>query len=238
MHLLPVKELNSRLQDQKKSEIDAGIFLARKVDALREEVQELQKERDLFIGGSQKALRDAIRPLEERKDVLGKEIRDLELQRLELKKPLDEEWIKVSKYSEDNRSIGIALQEKSDLLNDLEKNLEITQKTIEDRVENLSYLQGEIKKSLEESENKEKQAEIILKNVLAKELEINTSLEERNKIIISKETDITYREIDIENNLKIIKKKESEQEKEQKHIESQRRALTAAFAELKKKQHG
>ena len=49
MKLLPKKEIESKVNDQKKSEIDAGLFLARKIDALREQVAEAQKEHDETI---------------------------------------------------------------------------------------------------------------------------------------------------------------------------------------------
>ena len=44
MKLLQTKEINEKVNAEKKSLIDSGVFIARKVDALREEMLTLQKD--------------------------------------------------------------------------------------------------------------------------------------------------------------------------------------------------
>ena len=48
MKLLAPKELNNKLQEQKASEISQGMFLAKKVDALRENLASLEKQQAEF----------------------------------------------------------------------------------------------------------------------------------------------------------------------------------------------
>src|ERR1035437_10291040 len=92
MKLLSKKVINDRVQTERKNAIDAGTFLAKKIDALREEVLTLQKTRDEFIAGSQQVINDSLSSLQQKQDSLSKEIKELEVRRKELLKPLDDEW--------------------------------------------------------------------------------------------------------------------------------------------------
>jgi len=92
MKLLPKKEIESKVNDQKKSEIDAGLFLARKIDALREQVAEAQKEHDETIATLNKEFQLFVTEMTSKKGKLENEIRDLKEIREVLQKPLDEAW--------------------------------------------------------------------------------------------------------------------------------------------------
>ena len=78
MKLLPKSKINEQFNEEKRQNIIAGVFLAKKIDALREEVLTLQKTRDEFIAGSQQVINDSLSGLQQKQDSLSKEIKELE----------------------------------------------------------------------------------------------------------------------------------------------------------------
>ncbi len=68
------------LQQQRKQQIDEGIALAKKIDAMREELLSLQKQRNNFIEGTKVALELETNQLYEKKISLQKEVNLLEEQ--------------------------------------------------------------------------------------------------------------------------------------------------------------
>lgn len=238
MNLLPPKKLNEKIQDQKGEQVKAGLFLAKKIDSVREELLTLEKERDEFIAGSKKVITEGLRNLHQEKDSIVKEINDRRLELIELRKPLDGEWKKVTELDKQNKEKETLLDRKSENLFSQEKEINENQIAIDKRLENVSYLEKEIEKSLIDSVNKTNTAKKILSDAQVHKKETGIDIDLRIKELAVKENTIAYREIDVENKFKIIVSKEELIEKEKKHIEAQRRALTAAFAELEKKKNG
>lgn len=95
MRLLPPKQLNDKINQQKKNEIDAGLFIAKKIDLLREQLADEQKKTD--EGRMEMKLRftEFASGLSIKKESLENEVKKLEKTREELLKPLDEERDKV-----------------------------------------------------------------------------------------------------------------------------------------------
>lgn len=84
MKLLPRSQINERVNLERKNAIDSGVFIAKKIDALREEMLTLQKERDEFISGSQKVINESLVELQQKKDSLLKEVSELEIRKSKL----------------------------------------------------------------------------------------------------------------------------------------------------------
>ena len=228
MKLLSKKVINDRVQTERKNAIDAGVFLAKKVDALREEVLTLQKTRDDFITGSQQVINDSLSSLQQKQDSLSKEITELEVKRKELLKPLDEEWAKlntekvlVNKGLTDNFILKGQLDDK-------EKELEKNKQEIASILTKTLYQDEESKKARDES--------ISLKDLAQKEYEIakentisNSALEEQKLKELQGKIS-TY-----ENGISINERKEKDLEirevallTERKHLESQQRTFLIA----------
>jgi hypothetical protein len=92
MKLLEKKQINATVQIERKNQIDSGIFLASKVDKLREDLLNLEKQRSDFIKGSKEQLQMAIGDLQKQKDNLEFEIKEATKRLAKLREPLDEEW--------------------------------------------------------------------------------------------------------------------------------------------------
>jgi len=228
MKLLKKTEINDKVQTERKNAIDAGVFLAKKVDALREEVLTLQKTRDEFIAGSQQVINDSLSSLQQKQDSLSKEIKELEAKRKELLKPLDEEWEKlniakvvVNKCLNDNFILKTELDEK-------EIEIKKTENEISSILANARYKEEEADKARNET--------ISLTDLAQKEYEIAKD----NREAFDRESERKLSELQskietYENGISVNEMKEKELEtrevallSERKHLESQQRTFLLA----------
>lgn len=97
MKLLEKSKINEDLNRERKNVVDSGIFLAKKIDTLRQDVLSLEKQRDDFIKGSQRKLEEALKELSDKKTYFETEIDIQEKKLAKLREPLDEEWSKLEK---------------------------------------------------------------------------------------------------------------------------------------------
>lgn len=233
MKLLSPKELNSKVNAEKKATIDSGVFIARKIDALREEMLELQKNRDLFISGSQQVINDSLVGLQQKKDSLFKEIQELEERRKELLKPLDEAWEKlnkekvlVTKELNDNYVLREQLKDES-------QNIEKEKKEITEIASRTRYNEEQTEKKLSSARSLEEMAQRKYE-IAEEEYIIQTST--YNKAM----AEVNQRREEYENGIyfynqkeKDLKERESKLSKEQAHFESQKRAFKIAKEVIK-----
>ena len=228
MKLLPKIKINERVNEEKRQNILAGVFLAKKVDALREELLTLQKDRDLFITGSQQVINDSLSSLQQKQDSLSKEIKELEVKRKELLKPLDDKWAEVNELQEE------FLRERKENAFD-RKELNEREKIIETR-------ENEITKIAEQIRYKESEAEkarndiLVLKELAQKEYEIaETARKSFEKDSETKLSELQQKITTYENGISVNELKEKDLEirevallSERKHLESQQRTFLLA----------
>lgn len=112
MNLRPIKKLNEDIQLQKAEEAKAGLFLAKKVDALREQVADEQLAHDTAIADMATKYQIALGEFTSKKSALDTEISYLEAKRAALQAPLDAEWNKVNEITKNNAEKSILLEEK------------------------------------------------------------------------------------------------------------------------------
>lgn len=114
MKLLAKREISIDLGRQKKIQIDEGINLARKVDALREQLQtetgNLRRFREEAITGVQKEIDSYVH----QKDILKDAVKDLREKRLQLLIPLDVEWARLERRKEQFSKIELIQEQKDD----------------------------------------------------------------------------------------------------------------------------
>ena len=228
MKLLQKKQINEQVQTERKNAIDAGVFLAKKIDALREEVLTLQKTRDEFIAGSQQVINDSLSSLQQKQDSLSKEIKELEVKRKELLKPLDDEWAKlkservlVNKELNDNFILKTELDEDK-------KQIENTKSTIARIAEQTRYKESEAEKARNDI--------LYLKELAQKEYEMaETNRQTSHKEIERKLSELQQKITTYENGISLNETKEKDLEKrevallsERKHLESQQRTFLLA----------
>lgn len=235
MRLLPAKELNNKIQEQKLSETKAGLFLARKIDALREELQEEQVKHDISIEGMKREYQMFMSEQTSKRGELIKQINELEVKRAELLKPLDEEWNRVNEISEKNKEKSVHLNKIENELSEREKIIERREKDTEISETNSKNTLSEAEKIKEKAQKDYQKSQDILIEAKENEAKIKKSIEIRTKEIEKREATIAYRELDAENRLKNALKKEEANRKETLRIESKQRQLKNAFKELERK---
>ena len=228
MKLLSKKVINDRVQTERKNAIDAGVFLAKKIDALREEVLTLQKTRDEFIAGSQQVINDSLSSLQQKQDSLSKEIKELEVKRKELLKPLDDKWAEVNELQEEflRERKENAFDRKE--LNDREKIIETRENEITKIAEQIRYKESEAEKARNDI--------LVLKELAQKEYEIaETARKSFEKDSETKLSELQQKITTYENGISVNELKEKDLEKrevallsEQKHLESQQRTFLLA----------
>ena len=233
MKLLKKTEINERVNTERKNSIDAGVFLAKKIDALREEVLTLQKTRDEFIAGSQQVINDSLSSLQQKQDSLSKEIKELEVKRKELLKPLDDEWAKLTKEKVlVNKELNDNFILKTEL-NEKEKAVKTTENEISKLAEQTIFNASETEKSKANAFSLEEMAQRKYEMAETERVEQNEAYERKSKELQGKIE--TY-----ENGISVNELKEKDLQtrevallSETKHLESQQRTLKVAYEEIK-----
>lgn len=233
MKLLDKRTIDAGLANERKSEIDRGLALARRVDTLREkqvtEEENLKKYRTTAFMQVQYEIGQLI----ETKENLEKQCSDARELRTELLKPLDEEWMKIDLAK---NQIDAGFKDLKDRLSDVEKK----QTKISLHKDKIS----EILKKTSQHEKETNQARLdtaLLKEMAQKEYESakgehdgQTDAYER-KIQEIQELQKSY-EVGIQTNEikeRILNQKESELIKREKELERQNRLLEITRQVLK-----
>jgi len=234
MKLLDPRTIQSNLNNQRKTDIDQGLTLARKVDVLREtlsvEEAKLTTFREVTIKEVQRQIDEKIRE----RDILAQEIKEAEKQRTELLKPLDEAWalvIEDRKKLEDEKTETYVLNQQLEK-SLIEVNKSLSEIEIEEKRQEEAKLQ--IKKQAEQSSDilieaqdrftkaldEEKRVEILVRNKTRK-------LDEREAVLQATVNDIARKEKDLKAEYKFISE-------EKIRIADQRATLERAMARIKK----
>ena len=171
MRLMPPKEVNNLLNTERKNQIDSGVFIAKRIDFLREDLANITKERLDFIAGSQEAMNIALKDLHDKTDRLKKEVSDLEAQKAELQKPLDAQWEKVNALFKENTDEKEVLRLKKEELD--QRETQITKDT-----EEISKITAKVRRQDEESVKANENARAI-QEVIARKAEV---VEEEHRI--------------------------------------------------------
>jgi len=212
MKLLSKKKVNSVVEEQKANLINEGVILAKKVDALRIKLADLEKQHNLFLLGMETELKEKTDKLFQEIQTKERELIVLEEKRKELVKPLDLEWetLKTAKDSllEVKAELGVIsseLEGKAERTVEREKKSKEILNNIKVRERELSkvYLEAEedleiIKKTKQEIINKKdnqdrtfdlKNRELSIKEDSIKSYEFTLKQREESLNLLSKELD-------------------------------------------------
>ena len=116
MRILSKTQISTDSAFIRKQQIDEGVAVAKKVDAMRQELANFQKQRTDFVEGSKQAIEEQLAPYLQKLEYLKREIHRLEKMREELRKPLDAEWevLEIAKIGLKKKQSELA-QEAKDL---------------------------------------------------------------------------------------------------------------------------
>jgi len=233
MRLLDKKTVNTVMAGQRKSQIDEGVVIARKIDALRQDLSSLEKQRDVFLSSATTALKDKTEKLNDEIFYKEKIVKELEEERKKLLEPLDIKWDEVAE--EEDRLIAFKeeLVSKEKILYSKEVEIEEKYRELSLEEERMEDLKKQINLQVDKVQDSSIQAQNILVSALDKEVEIEAKLEAKKQKIDNKEQEVLIRERNIVLRENIIKQNEEEIIKTKLQLADQRATLERAFARLK-----
>lgn len=185
MRLLSRPEVSSQANQQRKEQVDSGIYMAGRVDKLRTTLLELESQQADFIRNNQRIIGESLAEGISRKAQMKVEILLLEVRLEELRKPLDAEWKEIEEQRSELDSM-MASEVKKCFISD-EK---------ETRLDNL------ISDAMKEregavSERKKVEEERLVSEMLLEAIKVTHS--ERERALSNARDAITTRTRDLEN---------------------------------------
>lgn len=198
MKLLPKSVINTELASQKKKQIDEGLMIAKKVDALRETLSSLEKQHRDFIGGMQIELKLQTQPLINEIAERKLEIENLKSKKEELLVPLTKEWNEVNEKRKELDQISEKLAKEQATLLQKEKVLEERLKKEKENIFKINTIRNELAKILKKGQENEEKTKKALEFVeLAKENSLK-EIEERKQAILSRDAEVAVREREVQ----------------------------------------
>jgi hypothetical protein len=198
MKLLSKPEVSLQSTMQRKSEIDSGIYLATRVDKLRESLVELEQQQKVFIDNNRKIIEESLSEKRQELQEAESKLKLAEERRTELLKPLDKEWEKVSEAS---------------------KEVELLQSKL---IEQTTIYENKIKEAEENitKTNQENQRAKVANETAQEHLRESRSNREQSDKVLSEVEELQKKtELDSENRMKHIGMKERKLDYERKHYE-------------------
>ncbi len=196
MKLLQKKQLNENVNEQKKNDIKAGLFLAKKVDQLRENLQDTQKQHDDAISSMEQEFKVFTTNHLKEKGTLNKEIEGLRAVKKALQEPLDEAWSDFHRQNDELlvsqdtllKTQYIASQKELELNKKQDEITKLLKETADTKEETNNLLQrtqnmllaqqNEGVKFLEEKENWDRQKVTEEKDILRRNIEADNAKQE------------------------------------------------------------
>lgn len=211
MKLLEKKTINQAVQAERKTAIDSGIFLATKVDKLREDLLNLEKQRADFIAGSRQELEDAIGDLKIQKNSLDFEVKEAIKRLAKLREPLDEEWKNLENLKEEVIKIKLEsetyfqslIRERADVYSEKEEVDSLLKQVSDDKhrswkvLEQIEEDKRQTKKLLVEAQSLKdhKEAELYIKEL---------SLESKEKNLKEREDKLKLERLELNKEKKLL----------------------------------
>lgn len=218
MRLLDKKSIQVAQANDRKLEIDEGLKVARKVDALRVTFSEEESRLNKFRAETVPRVQSEIDEYIEKRDILVSEIKALEEKRLELQKPLDHEWSKLNQENMKLEHIKVELEYKEKQLSELETSLALSMKDM--KIEE-SRIEGErliITQEHDEVLRMKSEASVELETALQDKEKILTVLHTREDLITSREAEVAVREREVSMVDKSLKTRERALTKKEREI--------------------
>lgn len=101
MKLLKKSTVQNDVAEQRKNQVDEGLALAKKIDALRQTLLQEETNLALFRAGTIGSVNQEIETISRKKEILEDEVRDLDERRRIATLPLDKEWKDLESHSKE-----------------------------------------------------------------------------------------------------------------------------------------
>ena len=234
MKLLPKQKVNSLVEDQKRVQIEEGVILARKVDALREKLADLQKQHELFVSGMEDNLKERTGELFKEIKLKEAEIKLLEVKRKELLKPLDDAWLTVKEKEATLSNFEASLRVKE---GQIEQKLKLIDKDKAKTTETLNHIkirERELERTFDKAEQLRIEAEKGYIKMSTEKEKQEKLFDKRNAELNIRENAVTSYEFTLKMRNEQLDMRERELDKMKIQLIDQRQTLERAMERLKK----
>lgn len=236
MKILKKNEVAVEEAKRRKEQIDEGLNLAKKIDALRETFAKEELHLNIFRKESVQIAQNQIDSLIKRKTELEKEVKNLEERRILSKAPLDlkTEWLKVKADKVKLGDLSTELLERETNSIAKEATLETKDRDLFNREEVIKEKENLTTRYLKEAETAWLDADKIKTSAEKLKDKVTKELKDKEQKLLSEEHSLALREVDLENALEQLEADRKEIENEKLHIASQQETLRQAWENIKK----
>lgn len=236
MRLQPKKAIAADLATQRKAQIDEGVKIASKVDALRETLVQEEGNLERFRTESIAIVQADIDRYIDTKNNLISEVQTLERRKAEAQIPLDMEWEKLrqaeARFLRDKQAWG----EKSDSLDERQSQIERAEVEVANEKERAADLKHRASVLLAEADETRKEAREVSAEIRNKAQAVLMAAEAKEQEVEIKKKEITKRVVELELVAKRQLTKEIEQAQHDKTIKDKYATLERTINRIGK--HG
>ena len=202
MKLLKKSVLSQELNTQRKQQIDEGVYLATNIDTLRKSLNELEEQYQNFAQNKQIELDKQFKSLEIELKEKRLELQSLEERRIELLRPLNDEWFMLTQEKELFREKEEKLSKDILLFNENKKDIDKKNKELDKKLIQIERSKNDIEILKSKHEDNLKTSENKLKMALEQEEEVERNITSKISELTSREANLASREreLDILNN--------------------------------------
>jgi hypothetical protein len=221
MKLREKKQIMADASDQRKQQIDEGVTLAKKVDAIRATLNIEEAQLEKLRRETLPELRDTIVSLDKEGDDLRAGNKMLFEERKKLMAPVDltEAWENVRKEELRNTEKSNLLDERTQAISERESEIDSIEHDLQARTRAVERSEAGVNTNLMEAEQQNKEAsevlekarheaEMLLKQAETRErkaAQLESSLDERETYLVRREADALEKEIDLAKRERVLR---------------------------------
>lgn len=186
------KTINTQLAESKRSQIDEGVRIAKKIDVLRDSLLDLERSRNDFIQNTAMEIEKANLLGQSKLEEIKKEIKKAEEYRGKLREPLDLEWQNLEeeqftfdKDQEDFKNKQIELAKRKEVL-------QVRETETDNTFNRNNLIKEEVERLLNVAKQEQLDADVILNNAKANEERVNQEISDRLKEVVMKEEKVEF----------------------------------------------
>lgn len=194
MKLLTKEDIAKQKSTERKSEIDEGLKLARKVDVLRETASKEESNLARFRAETLDRVKADILVLTKEKKLLIEEIESLKVTKDDIKRSSELEWQKVGEAKEDIGEKESDIARKALELEGIKSKLTSKSKELELRETHIANKEAKVAKMVSESDTNLQNAKASLERTRSKKTEIEAEIHQKSNDLLLREAYISARE--------------------------------------------
>lgn len=233
MKLLKKTAVSTEIANSRKMQMDEGILIAKKVDALREKLASLETQNALFIKKTVEELKNQTQGLNDGIDAKKKELLKIEEERVRLLEPLDKEWQKANAQLIENqaskRQIELGLQR----IDEKEAKIVSMERQTKQILSNIKIRERELERAFSKSVENEHETSNVLSGIRQQKLDHEDYFVNKNQEFLEREAGIAVKERENQIEIDRIELEKLEIIKTKAQLEDQRATLERALQRTK-----